>query len=350
MSLRAAFVDWQAVTSLGESVQETALLLRAGLCHLEDTRFVDAQGRPIRMCVAPAIDPALSGVQRLAGLAGLALEQLASRLPDGAAVAHLVLALPADLADGSAGVSDESVRTLVSLLQGRLPQPFSRVAITALPYGPAAGAVGMQRALDLAGLGELVLWGGVDSWHHWGRLEPLLKADRLLTDDNVDGIRPGEAAAFVLLRAARAGDAIACTGLGLGRELHPRGLTGTCRSDGLTLALEAALAPLRAAKRGCAQWYLDASHEAHSTHELQNVIARFGSFIGARAEMHTPLKELGDAGAASMPLLAALAAQAWRDELTGDDDAVVTGCSDDGARGALLLSRHEPSPRKGARP
>jgi 3-oxoacyl-[acyl-carrier-protein] synthase I len=340
VSLHAAFVDWQAVTSLGESVEETAVLLRAGSCNLEDTRFVDVQGRSIRMCVAPAIDPALSGVQRFLSLAGLALERLASRRSDEAAVAHLVLVLPRDLADADARSSVESIRTLVSTLQSQLPQPFWGAAITALPYGSAGGALAMQRALELVRHGEAVLWGGIDSWHHWDRLEPLLSADRLITDDNVDGIRPGEAAAFVLMRAAQPGDAIACTGLGLGREPHPRGLTGACHSDGLTRALEAALAPLRAAGRGCAQWYLDTSHEAHSTHELQNVIARFGSFIGARAEMHTPLKELGDVGAASMPLLAALAAQAWRDELTNDNDSVITGCSDDGARGALLLSRY----------
>jgi 3-oxoacyl-[acyl-carrier-protein] synthase I len=343
LNANVALVDWQAVTSLGDSVEETALLLRAGLCHLEDTRFVDALGRPIRMCVAPAVDPASSGVERLLGLARLALDRLAVRLPDGAVVMHIVLALPSELATGAADAAAESIRKLVSQLQSGLPAAFARAAIVAMPYGPAAGAIAMKRALALVSDGDFVIWGGVDSWHHWDRLEPLLDTDRVLTDDNVDGIRPGEAAAFALVRAARPGDAIGCTGLGLAREPHPRGLNGTCKSDGLTQALDSALAPLRTAGRGCAQWYLDTSHEAHSTHELQNVIARFGDCIGARAEMHMPLKELGDAGAASMPLLAALAAQSWRDGWTDDDDAVVIGCSDDGARGALLLSRRAPA-------
>jgi hypothetical protein len=126
-------------------------------------------------------------------------------------------------------------------------------------------------------------------------------------------------------------------GIGTGREARPIGSAEPFQSLGLSAALEIAVAPLRAATRRTNFWLLDNSHEAYATKELQNIIARFGDILGTRSDMQRPLQPLGDAGAAAMPLLAVLAAEAWRLGYANDDVAVVTGCSDDGARGALLL-------------
>ena len=71
---------------------------------------------------------------------------------------------------------------------------------------------------------------------------------------------------------------------------------------------------------------------------MQHVIGRFGDVFGTATELETPLKELGDAGAASLPLLAALGAEAWRLGFAADRTAVLACGSDDGARGALLLA------------
>jgi 3-oxoacyl-[acyl-carrier-protein] synthase I len=125
--------------------------------------------------------------------------------------------------------------------------------------------------------------------------------------------------------------------LGAGQEPQPVGADGPCVSEGMSQALDTALAPLRTAGRRCRSWALDTTHEAYATHELQNLIARFGDALGEDSELQTPLKELGDVGAAAMPLLAALALQAWRHGLARDDCTVVTGSSARGLRGALLL-------------
>ncbi len=55
----ASFGAWEAVTSLGESAAETALLLRAGLCNVAPSRFIDAKGQRVMFCSAPAIAPDL---------------------------------------------------------------------------------------------------------------------------------------------------------------------------------------------------------------------------------------------------------------------------------------------------
>jgi len=64
--------------------------------------------------------------------------------------------------------------------------------------------------------------------------------------------------------------------------------------------------------------------------------------LGADSELRTPLKELGDVGAAAMPLLAVLALQGWRQGVARDRCALVTGSSDGGLRGALLLVSRRP--------
>ena len=65
--------------------------------------------------------------------------------------------------------------------------------------------------------------------------------------------------------------------------------------------------------------------------------------LGLKTDMQMPLKELGDVGAAAMPLLAILGAEAWRLGHASDRTAIITGCSDNGARGALLMSAPHPA-------
>jgi len=153
-------------------------------------------------------------------------------------------------------------------------------------------------------------------------------------------VRPGEGAAFAALGPSDAPGDVTVLALGFGREPCPVGSPGPCRSDGLSAALEGAVEPLRAARARSNFWLLDTTHEAYGTQEVQNIIARFGDVLGLDTELQMPMKELGDVGAASMPLLAVLGAQAWRLGLASDDTAVIAGCSEHGARGAMLLASH----------
>src|SRR5262249_22682008 len=121
------------------------------------------------------------------------------------------------------------------------------------------------------------------------------------------------------------------------------GSESPCMSEGLSLALDSAVEPLRAVRARCRLWWLDASHEVYATQELQRMVARFGDVLGADSEVQMPLKELGDVGAAPLPLLPVLAREWWLQGVARDDTAVLTGCSDSGGRGALLLASRLPS-------
>jgi hypothetical protein len=307
------------------------------LNNVAKSRFIDASGERVMMCAAPAVPPDLGAVERAAALAQLALSGLGSAI-EAPRRPVLLLALPERYAeaDVSFTLTDEG-RAFLKAMRAGFPTPLRQIEIEAFPFGRAAGAVAMRRALELVGEGRLVIWGGVDTLYDWTTLEALERADRLMTVANIDGVRPGEGAAFMAVAPAEAGDGIRVLGIGTGREPHPIGSEEPCLSLGLSAALETAVAPLRAAGRRTNCWLLDNTHEAYATRELQNIIARFGDVLGLQGELQMPLRELGDVGAAAMPLLAVLAAEAWRLGYANDDAAVITGCSQGGARGALLL-------------
>jgi hypothetical protein len=299
------------------------------------------------LCRVPALPPDLDGVERAAALAKLALSRLArkSREPQQSTASDrpvLCLSLPEHYAAGktTASLSKEG-QTFLKILRALLPPELQGIGIEPFPFGRAAGAHSLRRALEFAERDGYAIWGGVDTFCEWTVLEALERADRLQTAENVDGVRPGEGAAFLALRSAGERTGVRLIGLGTGREPYPLGSEDPCRSEGLSRALEAAVAPLRSAQARTNCWLLDNSHELYATQELQNIIARFGDVLGPQTDLQMPLKELGDVGAAAMPLLAALSAEAWRLGFATDDTAVVTGCSDGGARGAILLAAQE---------
>ena len=332
----ATLTSWEAVTTLGETAMETALLLRAGLVNVALSDFIDESGERMMMCGSPALPSHLRATGRAVALAQLALARFAETFAVTAAPV-LVLAVSDRYAagDNTFALNAEG-DSFVAALRTVLPGSLRGSDLEVFPYGRAGGALALRRAIELAGAGRSVIWGGVDTLHEWSVLEKLQSADRLLTSENVDGVRPGEAAVFVAVASPGQGGA-QVLGIGTGREPRPVGSDEPFQSLGLSAALETAVAPLRAASRRTNFWLLDNSHEAYATRELQNIIARFGDVIGTRAEMQRPLQPLGDAGAAGMPLLTVLAAEAWRLGYANDDVAVVTGSSDNGARGALLL-------------
>ena len=345
----AGLLDAEAVTSLGETAAETALLLRAGIGNVQAGDFVDGTGHRVMLCASPALPPDLPGPDRMLALAGHCLSvlheragaQAVSRREGQAPV--ILLGLPERFAEGElALLLNEAGRRFVQALRERLPRAWGDATIESFPYGRAAGALAMRRAVQCVGGDREVLWGGVDTLVDWDVIQSLERDDRLVTAENVDGIRPGEAAAFVSLGPASRGD-LALLGLGLGREPCPVGSETPCMSEGLSLALDSAVEPLRAAQARCHLWWLDTSHESYATQEVQRMVARFGDVLGTDSEFQMPLKELGDVGAAALPLLAALAREWWKQGVARDDIAVLTGCSDAGGRGALLLASRLPS-------
>jgi 3-oxoacyl-[acyl-carrier-protein] synthase-1 len=337
---------WNLSSALGDSATVTGLLWRAGVHNVAASRFVRGNGEAVEFCASPELAPDLMGVERLAQLAGTALRGLFANAAIDPSRPHVALiALPERLAlaPGSATLNAAGQR-LLDLLTAALP---ARLAIEAFPYGRAAGAAALQRARDIVAGGALVIWGGVDSLYDWSIIEALDAELRLLTPDNVDGVRPGEASAFVLLGPPVTGGAH-FTGMGLARERPALAPSPVVRPTALAKAIAAAGEGPRAQRRRCASWYLDTTHETVSTQRLQHLLTACADMLAPATTLHTPLKDLGDIGAAALPMFAALALEAWSIGLAEDDEAVLAACSDSGACGAAMLSTPrgelEPSP------
>ena len=203
------------------------------------------------MCDASRIffSSSTSGIGRLSALATRACRDALRDRADGVVRSpRLCLMLPQRYASRTREVSgiEEAVREV-------LPKPLS-LAPSSLLFG--AGAVGTRAIAEAAQQVsqrqcDAVLICAVDSYYDWEVLERLIGADQLLTADNLDGRRPGEAAVAVLLSDAQHpwSGQYGCLlrGVGLAEEPIPLGSEHPSRAEGITAALEAIIGGSRLA-------------------------------------------------------------------------------------------------------
>lgn len=343
----ARLICWEAISTVGESAAETALLLRAGIRNVSLSRFIDNSGSRIKLCSAPALPAEMLGLQRAVALASRALLNLVLTLRSAIPrfderKLYMALALPERFAVEGYALNPQGA-SFVEKFAASLPLEFKNCEFEYFPFGRAAGALALQKTIDHADRGYIAICGGVDTQYDWEVLEALAGADRLLTPDNVDGLRPGEGAAFLVVDDGRTNCHVDVEvdifAVGLGREPHPIGSEIPGQAIGLSAALDTALRPMRLAGRRTNFWLLDNTHETYATQELQNIITRFGDVMGLQTELQMPSKELGDVGASAIPMLLTLGAEAWRRGYANDTLAIATACSDQGARGAVLFGR-----------
>jgi 3-oxoacyl-[acyl-carrier-protein] synthase-1 len=290
------------VTPIGASLAETAANLRAGVSAYAASAWRDSHGEPITVARAQAAESAsLRGSAREHRLARLLRDPLA-RLT-AATPTQLFLGLP-DGVDPTAVVSHRALR--------------------AVRGGRAAGLLAVEAAVRAItdGTCDRAIAGGVDSLIDARVLAELDHARRLRSSANRDGFTPGEAAALLLLERGAGGIALT---LGSGLE------TGR-RSDALAAAVRAvvgdhrpreAWSSMTGESRWAKEWAVAAIRNADALDE---------------AELAHPTSACGDTGAASGPLMLALAAHGLaRGERPGP--ALICVSSDGAERAAALVTR-----------
>ncbi|MCH9687926.1 MAG: hypothetical protein K0V04_41235 [Deltaproteobacteria bacterium] len=200
-----------------------------------------------------------------------------------------------------------------------------------------------QANLGGAGMPQLGVVGGVDSYVDPVRLAALLRDDRLLTEGVQDAFTPGEAAAFMLVATPAAcrrygyAPLAYVDAVGLGREPGHHGSSAPHRGDGLATAVREALdqratgaSPVRLVMAGlngerafAKEWGV--AHRRNHRHFAP----------GLRIE-HSA-EYIGDAGAALAPTMLGITALGLRDSVV-QGPALVWGSSDFGDCGALVLT------------
>ncbi|WP_375767144.1 hypothetical protein NR798_36490 [Archangium gephyra] len=168
----------------------------------------------------------------------------------------------------------------------------------------------------------------------------LYEQRRLLTEDNSDGIIPGEAAACVLLSSHKQGLAV-IRGMGFAKEPSSLANDVPLRADGLTAAARAALQEARLALHDIDFRFSDAAGESFYFKEQALLVSRV---LGERKE-EFPLwlcaEALGDTGVAAGLCGMAWAIAGWGRRYAPGPRAIGLAGNEQGGRAAVIIEAME---------
>lgn len=340
------------LTPLGDNLEMTAAAVNAGISVYDDSSYIDPRGLPIRMALVPAdAIPAVSDSINFYGEYSLwqkHLLQLASTPLTQAIAGYrgrepipLLLATPEPYQQCPQACPANFIEYLAQQTAAPLCLKRSRL----LPRGRAGGL----EALDLAaqylyeGGFDEVLIGGVDSFQNPELLHQLFDEKRIAGIDIGDGFTPGEGAGFIrlcrhkeLAASSTATTAIYAAGFGLepGHLYSEQSYVG----EGLAQAVSAASAGI--AGQLVSQLYASANGERYWAKEIGVALTRNSKNFSKEMQVQHPAEFFGDLGAATAPVLLALAAQqqTQTQQLT---PSLVCCSSDHTARAAVALQTQQ---------
>jgi 3-oxoacyl-[acyl-carrier-protein] synthase-1 len=333
--MSATILSTGLVSSLGLSAAATCAALRAGLSHATETHFMDAEGQPI-IAHQVALDSAWRGRTKLVNMAALAVEDCLADLPrtDWQQVPLLLCCAERDRPGRLEGLEETLLidieRTLgihFSDLSGVVPQ--GRVStITALTHA---------RRLLMDGRAPLVLIAATDSLITWPTLVVYEKAQRLLTAENSNGFMPGEGAGALLVGPAGTAPHLTCTGVGFSTERATVVSEDPLRADGLTTAINAALADA-----GCALHHLDLriadlSGEQYYFKEAALAMARIMRVRREEFDLWHPAEGIGETGAVAGLAMLAVAWMACEKAYAPGPNILCHVSNDAGQRAAAVM-------------
>jgi 3-oxoacyl-[acyl-carrier-protein] synthase I len=307
-----------AHTALGTDAQSTFAALRAGLGRFGECAFLRSRrsGGPITVALAAELDPRKPLIARLRELASGAAREALRMMPAPSAGRSLgmVLAMAQDRPGLDATAKRQVAQAVVSDLTG---YPISRPHCRVVGSAHDGGMAGLAQAAQWLNTGKIgaCLVGGVESCVNLAFLDWLDEHDRLKARDRPFGHTPGEAAAFLLLvpaasiaNVARDGVARAwIASVSLATEPSPWYSGRPTLAQGLTQAIAGLFAKpsLRALRTDVV--YSDLNGEPWRIDEWSAAYLRTADNQGEPLHLRHPADCWGDVGAASAPLLAAMA-------------------------------------------
>jgi 3-oxoacyl-[acyl-carrier-protein] synthase I len=345
----AVVVGVGARTSVGLTARHTAFLLRCGVAGFHEAPLLDTHDEPVTIGSVPTLDPLLVGADRVLLLAQAALDEALDGL--GARVAglrvHVVLGLDAILGR-KVGMTPAPADTLASAVrQHVMKRGPADVTVEGVARGEAAPGLRLTAACEELARGEadVVLLGGAHSDYDPEIIQGLSSLGRLFGAGNINGVIPGEAAAFLVLATpafARKHELAPCAWLhavGTGFEkAGPDNDEPAAEALGITMAVEIAAAGLEAEKLRAGWMLTDLTAEMHRQMEWQSAFVRAQRFLGPPQWVDSHAHKLGRMGAASLPLHIAIASTAWRHGFAPHPLALSMVGSDSGERVATLWS------------
>src|SRR5664279_1610550 len=230
-----------AITPVGLDLAETAAAIYTHVQLFEDLKVLDSDGEPLSGMKLRFADD-LAGPARLTAMAHAVVDEASLRVGSEDRV-PLILCCPeaGAFADSPA---DWPVRLLATVI-AEAPIFIDRARSRVIARGRAGTVEALSAALALLKEPTVTycLVGGVDCLVDPDRVVALVDDERLLTESNKDGFRPGEAGALLLLTNRPDSDAMASwLAAAAGHEEATRGADLPITGAGLQEAVSKALA------------------------------------------------------------------------------------------------------------
>ncbi|HEY8086721.1 MAG TPA: hypothetical protein VIF09_02720 [Polyangiaceae bacterium] len=348
MNTLAVVLGVGARTSVGLTARHTAFLLRTGAAGFHEAPLLDTNDEPVTIGSVPTLEPLAVGAERVRRLAEPAMDEALEALGDGAATLRVGIVLGLDAHLGvKVGTSPSPADEIASHLKEHLRKRVAEVTIETVARGEAGPGLRLTAACEQLARREVdvVLLGGAHSDYDPAIIERLSTLGRLFGAGNINGVIPGELAAFVLLATpgiARQHDLIPRARLhsiGIGFEkAGPDNDEPAFDAAGLTQALRTAAAAMEGEKLRAGWMLTDMTAEAHRVYEWQTAFVRVQKYLCDPQWIDCHAHKLGRLGAAALPLHVAMAATAWRHGFAPHALALSTVGSDAGDRVATLWS------------
>jgi 3-oxoacyl-[acyl-carrier-protein] synthase-1 len=345
---RVHVVALGASTPVGRDAWSSAAAVRAGITGFADHPFmIDAVGEPIRVAMAPWLDPAIEGTARLDELLCPAIDQVLHPLSDlgrSRLKTGFAIGLPAPRPGLPADLQGYFERQVADRYRFRFTGAF--------PAGHAAGLLALDAAHRALGTGALdaCVVAGVDSYMGPETLEWLEENDQLHGAgplNNAWGFVPGEGAGAVLLASARAMEELSLRSLatvaavGLAYEPNRIKTETVCVGQGLTQAFHGALAALPSGE-SVTDVYCDMNGEPYRADEYGFACLRTKEWFTAASDFVSPADCWGDVAAATGPLCVLLAAVSNAKAYAKGSRFLLWASSEGGERAAALLNMLPP--------
>lgn len=347
----ACVVGLGASTAVGANARASSAAVRARLAWCVEHPFlIDRTGEPIVTTTAPYLPGGLSGAPRWGALAAPAaaeaLAPLSSVVPR--SPLPLFLGLPAE----RPGLPRELPAVLELALKESTRAIWPPGPVHVLTDAHAAGLLAVREACAALARGEaeLALAGGCDSYLETETLEWLDWRRQLRSSANRWGFIPGEAAGFCLLAPEHVARRYDLTilgrvlAVGASREDRRHEAGGVNLGEGLSRATRHVLDALPA-DRKVERILSDMNGERHRVDECGFTMTRMGKQLRAVSSPEAPALCWGDVGAASGPLLMALALLEGRTPSRGRLTLLWTS-SEEGARCAALVEPRALAPAR----
>jgi 3-oxoacyl-[acyl-carrier-protein] synthase-1 len=343
----AVIVGLGARTSVGLDLAATDAAVRANINAFALCPWLRSPetGEALLLARLAVFPEGASAVDRMRemGLAA-ASEALGSCAADSPEAAPLpvVLSVPPARPGFSEGAQSDLVRDLVSGLPCRIDGPRSALVATGHEGGLAALDFASRVTSDPKVPACLIV--GVESYLDVDALDWYDGLGRLKRDGIPTGFIPGEGAGAVLVaRAMRGGGpAVALVAAGRAEEPDPWYSGRPTLGSGLTRTIRAAFESPAMPTERAGLTYCDMNGETWRPDEWAYAYLRTASRHGEPIDLRAPASSWGDVGAATGPLLVALAARELLRALDPTAAALLWAASDlTPYRSACLLRRFE---------